>query len=195
MTRRISNKGKPPKKTNGQSDKNDTIVGKKLEVARGNDQSRSDCTTHPKKCRSTQKTAKVAGKCSMSRFLVGCPGTTGSDEESGQARVLHDVLVGHKPDRRSTPHKAHEHTTSAETRLRRASSGTKHEQAQQIHQQPCPKPIPEGLAIKLSNPSKPTDNAATMTRSGEARSGCSRRPRAYRAARYLSNESTLLMAR
>ena len=56
---------------------------------------------------------KIANTFLMSRFLVGGPGATGSDEESGQARE--DRL-----DRRSAPRKAHKNTTSAKPKPKQA---------------------------------------------------------------------------
>ena len=56
---------------------------------------------------------KIANTFLMSRFLVGGPRATGSDEESGQARR-------NRLDRRSAPRKAHKNTKSAKPEPRQA---------------------------------------------------------------------------
>ena len=61
---------------------------------------------------------KIATTFLMSRFLVGGPGATGSDEESGQARK--DRL-----DRRSAPHKAHKNTISTKPEPKQAKKTRK----------------------------------------------------------------------
>ena len=67
---------------------------------------------------------KIANTFLMSRFLVGGPGATGSDEESGQARE--DRL-----DRRSAPRKAHKNTISAKPEPKQAKKTRKQKSQQQ----------------------------------------------------------------
>ena len=61
---------------------------------------------------------KIANTFLMSRFLVGGPGATGSDEESGQAQK--DRL-----DRRSAPRKAHKNTISTKPEPKQAKKTRK----------------------------------------------------------------------
>ena len=103
---------------------------------------------------------KIANTFLMSRFLVGGPGATGSDEESGQARE--DRL-----DRRSAPRKAHKNTIFAKPKPKQAKKTRKQKVDNKQHGRRSTQSLlghhvdgPVGQEIDVTDPAATTEGVS-----------------------------------